>query len=195
MRRLIFIYLFLLSSFVLADVEDTTNLSYEAVKTKHASKKNNECNIYVDINGNEDWKEKKDELNTIIEKSNKCREIVIYKSIKNVDTVNGNGSNGFDINIGAIIKKHRNLNIRTITIIENSTIKGGYFNSNSNVGNSIGSNSGSTYANNVRMESNIKINDSQIGSDFLGEMGMDMLESLGTDISSSLKDDDFFKEK
>jgi hypothetical protein len=48
------------------------------------------------------------------------------------------------------------------------------------------------------MESNIKINDSQIGSDFLGEMGLEMgmesLDSLGDGISSSFENDSFFKD-
>jgi len=190
-------YFLLINLYLFADVEDSVNISYQEVKTKHAAKKDGECNIHIKINGNEDWDEKKDELNTIIDSSNKCREITIYKSIKNVNTSNGNGSDGFDINIGAIIKKNSNVNIKTVTIIEDSNIKDGYFNSNSNIGNSISSSSSTTYVNNVRMESNIRINDTQIGSDFLGEMGLEMgmesLDSLGDDISSSFENDSFFK--
>jgi len=196
----IFVFYFLLFNLsAFSDVEDSVNISYQEVKTKQASKKDGKCNIYVDINGNEDWDEKKDELNTIIDSSNKCREIIIYKSIKNVNTSNGNGSDDFDINIGAIIKKNSDVNIRTVTIIENSHITNGYINSNSNIGNSIGSSSSNTYVNNVRMKSNIRINDSKIGSDFLGEMGLEMgmesLDSLGDDISSSFENDSFFKDK
>ncbi len=64
----IFVSYFLLFNLcVFADVEDSVNISYQEVKTKHASKKDGECNIYIEINGNEDWDEKKDELNTIID--------------------------------------------------------------------------------------------------------------------------------
>jgi len=187
------------SVFLMADAVDNMNMSYEAVKTKHASKKNGECNIHVEINGNEDWEEKKDELNTVIEKSNKCREIVIYKSIKNVNTRKGNSSDGVDINLGAIIKKNSHIKIRTVTIIENSSIKDGYLNSASNIGNRIGTGTGNTNVNDVHMESNIQIKDSQIGSDFIQEMEVDlggeMLKSLDKDISDIFDNNDFFRDK
>lgn len=187
------------SVFLIADAVDNMNISYEEVKTKHASKKNGECNIHVEIDGNEDWEEKKEELNTIIDKSNKCREIVIFKSIKNVNIRNGNNSDDVDINLGAIIKKNSHIKIRTVTLIENSNIKDGYLNSTANIGNSIGTNTGNINVNDVYMESNIEIKDSQIGSNFIEEMaissGGEMLKSLDKDISDVFDNNDFFKNK
>jgi len=163
-----------------SDVIDRANLSYEKVKIKQKSQKKskkNGCYMYVDINGNADWNAKKDELNTIIERSNKCKKIIIYKSINNVNIRRGNSDNKtFDVNLGAIIKKTRHINIETITIVNNSTISGGYFNSKANVGNVIQAERGNViHMNNVNMSTRTEIKNSTLGSNPLMEMGMDIM--------------------
>ena len=170
-----------------ADVMDRINISYEKVKIKQKSKKKskrNGCYMYVDINGNADWHAKKDELNTIIERGNKCRKITIYKSISNVNVRRGNSDNeSFDINIGAIIKKTKYINIETITVVNNSNISGGYLNSNSNVGNVIQVSKGSSIQmNNVKMSTKIEIKNSTLGSNPLMDIGMDTMISNLSDM-------------
>jgi len=169
-----------------ADVMDMMNMSYEKVKIKQKSQKKskkNGCYLYVDINGNADWHAKKDELNTIIERSNKCKKITIYKSINNVNVRRGNSDNeSFDVNIGAIIKKTKHINIETITVVNNSNISGGYLNSKANVGNVIQAGRGSNIQmNNVKMSTKTEIKNSTLGSNPLMGMGMmmDKLSDMG----------------
>ncbi|HFU76212.1 MAG TPA: hypothetical protein ENK66_08210 [Arcobacter sp.] len=176
MKTFVLVSLLFFGGLLFADIGD--NLSYEKVKVKQGVKKGstkNKCYMYVDINGNEEWDDKKEELHTIIEQSNPCKKILIYKSIKNVRTRDGSNSKEFDINIGTIIKKNSHIDIKEITIVDNSTISDGYFKSTANVGSSINT-GGKTHLNNVRMSSTVKIDDSKIGSDILGELGMGMTQ-------------------
>ena len=95
-----------------------SNNMFDKVTTKQKSKKHDGCNIYVEINGNKEWKQKKNELLTIISKNNKCRTINIYKIIKNIDTRKSNLSNQeFDVYIGTIINKNKKLKINIVTKI------------------------------------------------------------------------------
>lgn len=165
-----------------SDVLDSVNLSYEKVKIKQKSEKksnSNKCYMYVYINGNDDWDEKKDELNTIIDNSNNCKKITIYKSINNVRTSNGNGRDKeFDVNIGTIIKKNGHIDIETITVVNNSNIKNGYFGSTANVGNVIKTGRKSDIKmNNVKMTNRTEIKNSNLGSAPLSEMGMGLTVS------------------
>ena len=173
---------FLLSITLFADIQNSTNESYEKVRIKQkaekASKKNNECYKYVEINGNSEWDEKKDELNITVDKSNDCREVVIYESIKNVHTRDGNGDDSkYDIDIGTKIEKSDRVNVKSIIKIENSSIKGGYIGSRSNIGVNLGSRDGRViHLNNTKIESRIKIDNSHIGSDNLGEWGVSIFQ-------------------
>ena len=149
---------------------DSFNISFEQVRVKQLAKNNSECYIHIEVNGNKEWEENKEKLNTIIDKKNKCREIVIYKYIKNVDILSQN-------NIGTIIQKHNNVNVKTITIIKNSNIRSSSlnFNSNSklNIGNFIETSPfETTYLNNIEMRSNILIENSNIGSDLFNDNDM-----------------------
>ncbi len=173
---------FLLTTALLADIQSGTNDAYKKVmvkqKAKKASGKDNECYKYVEINGNSEWDEKKDELNITVDKSNDCREVLIYKSIKNVHTRSGNGDDSkYDIDIGTKIEKSDKVNVKSIIKIENSSIKAGYTGSNSNIGVNIGSGDRRViHLNNVKIESDIKIDNSHIGSDPLGELGVSMFQ-------------------
>jgi hypothetical protein len=150
-----------------ADIADSINLNYQKAIIKHRSQ-NSKCYMFVDINGNEDWESKKDELNTIIEKSNRCRKIVIYKSIKNV---NQKRDSKFDMDIGAIIEKNRHLNIQTIIVIKNTTLKGRKRDDSVDVGNRIKkSKRGAVYLRDMQIESNINIENSNLGSNSFKEM-------------------------
>ncbi|HIP11167.1 MAG TPA: hypothetical protein EYG73_00475 [Arcobacter sp.] len=164
-----------------SDVSDSVNLSYEKVKIKQKSEKNNndKCYMYVYINGNDDWDEKKDELNTIIDNSNHCNKITIYKSINNVNTSSGNSNDDeFDVNIGTIIKKNGHIDIETITVVNNTNIKSGYFSSTANVGNVIKTGRNSNIKmNNVKMINRTEIKNSNLGSAPLVEMGMGLTVS------------------
>jgi len=97
---------------------------FDKVTTKQKSKNHDGCNIYVEINGNKEWKQKKNELVTIISKNSKCRIINIHKIIKNVNTRKSNISNQeFDVYIGTIINKNKKLKINIKTEIKNSNFK------------------------------------------------------------------------
>jgi translation elongation factor EF-Ts len=180
-----FKFVILISSFltigVFSDVLDSYNISYEKVKIKQKSEQNSstdKCNIYIDINGNSDWEGKKDELNTIIDSSNDCKKITIYKSISNVHTSEGNSDDDYEVNIGAIIKKNSDINIETIVIIKNSEIKDGYLKSSSNVGNVINTGRKSNVKmNNVRMKSTVIMKDSKVGSNLPLEIGIGVSKS------------------
>ena len=174
----------LLSIALFADIQGSTNEGYKKVRVKQKAEKDsekskgNECYKYIEINGNREWDEKKDELNTTVERYNECREVVIYKSIKNVHTRSGNGNNSkIDIDLGTEIKKSDRVNVKSTIKIENSSIKGGYLRSRSRVGVNIGSGDGRVvHLNNVKIESNINIDNSHIGSHPLAELGIGIVQ-------------------
>lgn len=165
-----FFYLLCLVSILLFSEDMPYNYSFKKTIIKQKSNKSNKkCALYVEINGNEDWEKKKYELNTIINNSNKCRVINIYKSIRNVHTRKGkNSDSAYEINIGTILKKNKNLKIKTILIIENSNLKNGYSPSQINIGNSINSN----YINNIEIKSSMIINNSSLGAQSEQDFGI-----------------------
>lgn len=134
----ILIYLFLTLSL------NAENLNYKQSRIKTKAKNNHPCYIYVDIDGNKDWKHYKKELNTVLDGETKCKKITIYKVIRNVHTTrygyipkpdkSKNSDNGeFDINLGVIIK-NSNADVEVITVVKNSKIGGGFRGKKANTG-------------------------------------------------------------
>jgi hypothetical protein len=155
------------------------NSSYERVKIKQQAEKHSDkgCYKYIEIDGNSQWDAKKDDLNISIKNRNDCKKIVIYKSIKNVHTRSANGGKLFDIDIGTTIEKNDRINLKSITNIENSSIKNGYGRSSSNIGVSIGNSHGHiTHLNGVKIENQINVENSHIGSNPLDKVIMKVIE-------------------
>jgi hypothetical protein len=143
-----------------------SNNSYHKVRTKQLAKKHPKkgCYRYVEINGNRECREKKHLLDIDI-KDNRCKKIIIYKKIKNVD-IRDSGKL-LDIDMGTTIKKSDKIDIRSITEIENSTIKGSYSNPNlsSNIGIRITTDKNSDIRlNNVKINNSVKVENSTIGN-------------------------------
>lgn len=126
-----------------ADIGDEDNLSYLQATVKHKSQrevKGSECYLYVEINGNRDWEELKEELNTIIESNSTCKSFTIFKTIKNVDTVEESQDlAGYDYNLGVIVQDSTGgKDIHSTTLVENSNITTGFFDSTINAGIDLG---------------------------------------------------------
>ena len=160
-----------------ASTEDKffVNPAFEQVTARHKaykSKKNkDECSKYIEVNGNTDWEEKKEELNTIIENGSKCKEFYIYKVIRNVHVHDGNiNHDEFDINLGTIIKQMSyGMKVTTITKIENSDISDGYYKSQANLGNFIESKT--IIGADIKVKTEVK--NSKIGTNIIKEHILD----------------------
>ena len=121
-----------LTSSLVAEISEV-----EKYQAKKRAKKNN-CYVYIEINGNDEWEEKKSQLNTRInDDSPFCNKITIIKSIKNVTVDNCETTSWDDIyelNIGVIIDENPGVDIVSKTEVENSTINCGYMPSETNIG-------------------------------------------------------------
>ena len=117
---------------VFADVSE-----FEKHQVKRKAKKNN-CYIFIEINGNKEWEEKKSQLDTRIDENTPfCNKITIVKIIKNVDIDDCKATSWDDIyelNIGVIVEENPGVDIVSKTEVTNSTINCGYMPSKTNVG-------------------------------------------------------------
>lgn len=143
-------------TFVFSDISEV-----EKYQVEKRAKKNN-CYIYVEINGNEEWEEKKSQLDTRInDDSPFCNKITIIKSIRNVEVDNcetNSWDDIYELNIGVIIEENPGVDIISKTEVENSTINCGFMPSNTNIGTHIEEDdSMSDY------ENEVEISDSHIG--------------------------------
>jgi len=145
---------------------DLSNPSFERVTAKHKSQKNSECNIFIEINNNNDWEKYKYELNTIFNKNTPCKEILIYKSIKNVKIKDRNSKEKeFDLNIGTIINNPPyGLKIKTIIHFDNVDISSNSYRSKVNYSTQIKKDTG--YISNISIDNKTKINNSTIGKKY-----------------------------
>jgi len=134
-RKILVSVLFISSVMISSLIADISEI--EKFQVKKRAKKNN-CYVYVEINGNDEWEEKKSQLNTRInDDSPFCNKITIIKSIKNVNIDNCESTSWDDIyelNIGVIIDENPGVDIVSKTEVENSTINCGYMPSETNVG-------------------------------------------------------------
>lgn len=175
------------------------NLNYKQVRVKAKSRSNHPCYIYVEVDGNQDWKRYKEELNTVLNEKTKCKKITIYKIIKNVHTTrNGflpkldnskNSSNGdFDINLGVIIK-NSNANVEVITVVKNSKVGGGFMEKKANTGIVTSRDEfGDIEAENKKYQSTTKIQNSNVGTkNMIMQYGLEK----GIDMLSEDKDNPF----
>lgn len=145
MIKLFGIFIFIISSLSAEDFQ--VNYSYQKAKIKVRAKQNNNrnsrntCYIYVDINGNKDWRKYKHELNTNIRNTkSKCKKYMIYKVINNVKAnfYRTNASNNlnteYKINLGAIVEENADVDIQIYTIVKNSKLNSGMFEQKVNTG-------------------------------------------------------------
>jgi hypothetical protein len=162
------------------------NNSYNQSRIKSLAKKNTRrgktCYIYVDINGNRDWRKYHNRLNTKIRNNTKCKKFIIYKIIQNVKTYrrfgNSNNNNGeYKINLGAIVKENANVDITIYTVVKNSTLKEGTFSEQKvNTGIVI---EGSDDIYNKKYKSYTNIKNSKIGKqNVLEEYGLEMVKDF-----------------
>ncbi len=176
--------------------EDLVNYSYQQsrIKTKakqmHKSHKTRQiCYIYVNINGNREWRRYKDRLNTTIRNNqNSCKKYIIYKIVQNVHTNSyrtgaSNSSNkDYKINLGAIVEENANIDIQIFTIVKNSKIRNGFFEQNVNTG--IVNSSNNIEDTKYDVHSNVQ--NSKIGQqDYLSEKGL----NIAVDFLKKDKDD------
>ena len=155
---------FLLSLYCIPVFADVS--AYEQYRVKKKAKKNN-CYIYVEIDGNSQWKKKKAELDTKIDaEAPFCNKITIMKIIKNVNITSCKRKTWDDIyalNIGTIIEENPGVDISVITDIQNSYINCGVLRSSKiNIGTHIKEgDSMSDY------ENRVEIDDSSIGTGYI----------------------------
>ncbi len=161
--KLLFIYI-LLSLYFIPVFADISAVEQYMVKKKA---KKNSCYIYVEIDGNSEWKKKRTELDTKIDSESPfCNKITIMKIIKNVDITSCKKKSWDDIynlNIGTIIEENPGVDISVITEIKNSYINCGVLKSSMvNIGTHIQEgDSMSDY------ENRVDIDDSQIGTGYI----------------------------
>jgi hypothetical protein len=162
----------------------STNNSYTQSRIKSLAKKNvkhgKTCYIYVDINGNRDWRRYYNRLNTRIKNDTNCKKFIIYKIIQNVNTYrrygNSNNNNGtYKINLGAIVEENANVDITIHTVVKNSTLKEGVFSGQKvNTGIVI---EGNNEVNNKDYKSYTNIKNSKIGKqNMLEEYGLEVVK-------------------
>jgi len=153
---------------VVADLEDSSNISYDKSTVKHKAKRtvrNSTCYYYIDIFGNKDWNKLKNTLNEVVEQNPNCKKLIIYKIIKNVHTTERSQKlKGYDYNLGIIVRDLPNVEIETVTIVEHSDISTGFFKSNINSGVQIEENS-NFFGKKINNKTIIK--DSNVGKNFL----------------------------
>jgi len=118
--------------FVVNTNDNYTRSRIKSLANNGYSRHGRTCYIYVDINGNRDWRRYHNRLNTQIRSSTKCKKFIIYKIVQNVKTYrrygNSNNNSGeYKINLGAIVKENANVDIKIYTIVKNSTLKEGVF--------------------------------------------------------------------
>lgn len=153
-----------LINFLHADLESLVeNPSFDKITAKYHARKNNKCNIFIEILNNNDWEKKKNRLNVQMKRMSGCRVVTIYKIIQNIKVKERNlKKDEFDINIGTIIKNPPfGLKIKTITIIKNSDITSSNCESKVNMGTYVKTKTG--YINNISIDSKTKIKHSEIG--------------------------------
>ncbi|HIP26596.1 MAG TPA: hypothetical protein EYG80_02955 [Flavobacteriaceae bacterium] len=85
--------------------------------------KEDECYIYVDINGNDEWEDKKSQLRTEInDESPFCNRIVIMKVIRNVHLKSCRKSWNSVYSIGTIIEENSGVDITTMLDVKDSSL-------------------------------------------------------------------------
>jgi len=182
-----FLFLFLFLSSILFS-EDLVNYSYmqsrikSKVRNKLNSKNKKVCYIYVNINGNREWRKYKNKLNTTIRKNqHMCKRYVIYKVVKNVHTsyfrssASNSSNKNYKINLGAIVEENSNIDIQIYTIIKNSKLNSGFSEQKVNTGivNSSNDIDGVRY----KVHSNIK--SSEVGQQsFMSKVGLNMAKKF-----------------
>jgi 3-keto-L-gulonate-6-phosphate decarboxylase len=115
--KLIVLIMFLLS---LNATETITEIDKRRVK-KRAKK--DECYIYVDINGNDEWEDKKSQLKTEINaESPFCNRIVIVKVIRNVHLKSCRKSWNDVYSIGTVVEENFGVDITTMLDVKNSSL-------------------------------------------------------------------------
>ncbi len=192
-KSFLLIFVFILSSL---HAEDLVNYSYQQsrikTKAKHVYKSRKTrriCYIYVNINGNREWRRYKDRLNTTIRNNqNSCKKYVIYKIVQNVHTnfYRTNASNtsnkDYKINLGAIVKENADIDIQIFTIVKNSKIRNGFSEQNVNTGIVNTSNN----IDNTKYDVHSNVQNSKIGQqDYLSEKGL----NIAVDFLKRDKDD------
>lgn len=190
----------LLFSEDLSNLISNTNYQEVKVKIKAKSKSNSrECYIYIDINGNEDWEEKKEELNIEIgNKKSKCKKIIIYKSIQNVNTgsnwkLSGRYSQNsqnkdYDLNLGVIIKENSDINIEMVTVVKNSKIGSGLSKQEANIGIIVENDDEDIDIDNQKLSTSAIIKNSNIGKE--NSIIQEAIDT-GIDFIKNDKDDPF----
>lgn len=123
-----------------SDPKSTNNNAYEEIRIKHKALEQNQqdsCFYYVSIYGNKQWRKRRRQLLTTIEKT-KCKKITILKIIKNVRvSLQQDNLREYEINIGQHITREarrRGIVIESKTIIENSKIRNRLLSSDVNTG-------------------------------------------------------------
>ena len=181
MKKLLFIFLFVSLCLQAIDLSMANN-SYKKARIKTKAQKGVStrgiCYIYVNINGNRAWKERKDAINLDIRNNrSRCRKYIIYKVIQNVHThwyngVQSRNSNNskYAINLGAILEENSDVDISIQTIVKNSNISRGFGAQEVNTG--IVS-KGDTSMDNREYNVNTTVSNSRIGKkDEMTEFGL-----------------------
>jgi len=115
--KLIILIIFVLS---LNAKETITEIDKQRVKERA---KKDECYIYVDINGNDEWENKKSKLRTEInDESPFCNRITIVKVIRNVHLKSCRKSWNSVYSIGTIIEENSGVDITTMLDVKNSSL-------------------------------------------------------------------------
>ena len=190
MIKIISVCFILLTSSIFA--EDLVNYSYQQSMIKAKAKKMNKsnsskrrtCYIYVNINGNRDWKKYKHKLNTNIRNNrSNCKNYVIYKVIKNVNTnsyrtsAKNSSDKDYKINLGAIVEENSNIDIKIYTIVKNSKLNNGFSEQKVNTGIVDNSND----IDNVKYDVHSKIDNSEVGQqDYMSEVGLNAAKDFLT---------------
>lgn len=164
-RYILGIILMLLTILPLASADEFefTNEAFKKTTARHKSKRTTEdsrqCYVYVEVDGNHDWRKFKDELNTMVDNS-QCRTLTVYKLIKSVSVRERkpNNDSEFDYNLGVIVRDLNKLRkIDVTTIVRNSRLRTG----KSNLG--VYLEDGKTR--NMDIKTDVRIKDSSIGGD------------------------------
>ncbi|MEA2110925.1 MAG: hypothetical protein U9P71_02635 [Campylobacterota bacterium] len=190
MIKLTLILLLLLQTLYSEDF-GSVNSNYKQVRIKSKAKKHSSnsriCNVYIEIDGNNDWNEHKNKLHEDInECSPKTKKYVIYKIIKNVNTdwrrtsANNSSDCEFDINLGIFVDQNSDIDIEIHTVVKNSTLKDGYSKQKTNTGVVTKSSSGyGNFTDGAEYKSNTIIQNSEVGNNgFVEEIGMDMAKDF-----------------
>ena len=115
--KLIMLMVFVLS---LNATETITEIDKRQIKERA---KKDECYIYVDINGNDEWEDKKSQLKTEInDQSPFCNRIVIMKVIRDVHLKSCQKSWNSVYSIGTIMEENPGVDITTMLDVKNSSL-------------------------------------------------------------------------